>query len=307
MLFSSALELIGNTPTVQLSRLKKRLGLHADLFAKAEMFSLTGSVKDRIALKMLADAEAAGKLRQGAVIVEPTSGNTGIALAAIGKMRGYEVVIVMPASMSVERRKLIEAYGAKLVLTPAGEGMRGAVKRAEQIAAETENSFLPSQFENPSNPRAHYETTAEEIFRDLGGEVDVFVAGVGTGGTLTGVGKFLKEKNPRTEIVAVEPLSSPMLSAGKSGKHGIQGIGAGFVPKVLDLKLIDAIAAVSDGEARETARLLAETEGLLCGISSGAALSAAVALASQDEYSGKRVAVLLPDTGSRYLSEEIKN
>ncbi len=303
MLFSSALELIGNTPTVELCRLKARLGLCADLFAKVEMFSLTGSVKDRIALKMIEDAEAAGKLRQGAVIVEPTSGNTGIALAAVGKMKGYEVVIVMPDSMSAERRKLIAAYGAKLVLTPAAEGMQGAVKRAEAIAAETDNSFLPLQFENPSNPRAHYEGTAEELYRDLGGSVDVFVAGVGTGGTLTGVGKFLKEKNPAAELVAVEPLSSPTLSEGRRGRHAIQGIGAGFVPKVLDLGLIDAIVAVSDEEAKGAARLLTETEGLFCGISSGAALSVAISLAAQSEYSHRRIAVLLPDTGSRYLSE----
>lgn len=303
MLFSSALELIGNTPTVELCRLKARLGLRADLFAKVEMFSLTGSVKDRIALKMIEDAEAAGKLQQGAVIVEPTSGNTGIALAAVGKMKGYEVVIVMPDSMSAERRKLIAAYGAKLVLTPAAEGMQGAVRRAEAIAAETENSFLPLQFENPSNPRAHYEGTAEELYRDLGGSVDVFVAGVGTGGTLTGVGKFLKEKNPAAELVAVEPLSSPTLSEGRRGRHAIQGIGAGFVPKVLDLGLIDAIVAVSDEEAKGAARLLTETEGLFCGTSSGAALSAAVSLAAQSEYSHRRIAVLLPDTGSRYLSE----
>ncbi len=301
MLFSSSLGTIGNTPTVQLARLKKELGLKADLYAKLEMFSLTGSVKDRIALAMIEDAERAGKLGRGSVIIEPTSGNTGVALAAAGAVKGYRVILVMPASMSVERRLQMKAFGATVCLTPAEEGMAGAVKRAEELAAETENSFLPAQFENPANPYVHYVKTGRELWEDLGG-LAAFVAGVGTGGTLTGVGKFLKEKDPRIRVVAVEPSASPVLSGGRAGSHKIQGIGAGFVPKTLDASLIDEIAAVTDEEAFSFSRLLAKTEGLLCGVSSGAALAAASALALREEYENKRVAVLLPDTGLKYLS-----
>ncbi len=305
MLYSSVLGIIGKTPTVELSRMKKRLGFGADVFAKLEMFSPTGSVKDRIALSMIEDAERTGRLRRGGVIIEPTSGNTGIGLAAVGAVKGYRVIAVMPESMSAERRKLIRAYGAELELTPAGLGMQGAVARAEELAAEYKNSFIPSQFTNPANPMTHYMTTAGELWADMEGKIDAFVAGVGTGGTLTGVGKFLKEKNPSVHIVAVEPMSSPVLSKGERGSHKIQGIGAGFVPKTLDTAVYDEIAAVPDAEAFETARMLAVTEGLFCGISSGAALAAALALAARDEFSARRIAVLLPDNGLRYLSTEL--
>ncbi len=282
--------------------MKNRLGCGADLFAKLEMFSLTGSVKDRIALAMIEEAEKSGKLRAGGVIIEPTSGNTGIGLAAVGAVKGYRVIIVMPDSMSVERRKLVQAYGAELELTPAAHGMQGAISRAEELAREHKNAFLPSQFLNPVNPLTHYGSTAAELWRDLEGRVDAFVAGVGTGGTLTGVGKFLKERNPSVRVVAVEPFSSPMLSKGEKGSHKIQGIGAGFVPKTLDRSVYDEIVAVTDEEAFESARMLAVCEGLFCGISSGAALASALALAAREEFFGKRIAVLLPDSGSRYLS-----
>lgn len=302
MLFSSSLGLIGNTPTVQLSHLKNRLGCGADLFAKLEMFSLTGSVKDRIALSMIEEAERSGKLRAGGVIIEPTSGNTGIGLAAVGAVKGYRVIIVMPDSMSVERRKLVQAYGAELELTPAASGMQGAISRAEELAREYKNAFVPSQFLNPVNPLTHYRSTAAELWRDMEGRIDAFVAGVGTGGTLTGVGKFLKERDPSVRVVAVEPFSSPMLSKGEKGSHKIQGIGAGFVPKTLDRSVYDEIVTVTDEEAFDTARMLAVCEGLFCGISSGAALAAALSLASREEFFGKRIAVLLPDSGTRYLS-----
>ncbi len=300
MLYSSSLALIGNTPTVRLKKIERHFSLRAELYAKLEMFSLTGSVKDRIALAMIEDAEERGLIKEGSVIVEPTSGNTGIGLAAVGTGKGYRVIIVMPASMSAERKKLIEAYGGEVLLTPPEEGMQGAVLRAEELKKTLKNAFLPSQFTNPVNPRTHYERTARELFEDLGGRVDAFVAGVGTGGTLTGVGRFLKERTA-ARVVAVEPASSPVLSGGKKGRHAIQGIGAGFVPDVLDRTVIDEIAAVSDAEALEFADLSAKREGILCGISSGAALAAAVSLAKRND--GKmRIAVLFPDHGSRYLS-----
>lgn len=302
MLYSSPLQLIGHTPTVELSRLKKRLGFGADVFAKLEMFSLTGSVKDRIALSMIEDAEARGVLKEGDVIIEPTSGNTGIGLAAVGALKGYEVIIVMPESMSVERRRMIAAYGAKLELTPASRGMQGAIERAEELARERENSFIPGQFFNPANPWAHYARTAEELYSDLDGRIDAFVAGVGTGGTLTGVGKFLKERLPSVLLAAVEPSASPMLSKGEKGGHKIQGIGAGFVPKTLEIGIYDEIFAVTDEEAFAASRLLATVEGLFCGISSGATLAATLSLAAREEFVGRRIAVLLPDTGMRYLS-----
>ncbi len=299
MLHSSTLSLIGNTPTVRLRKIEQALSLNAELYAKLEMFSLTGSVKDRIALAMLEAAEREGRLRKGMTVVEPTSGNTGIGLAAVGAVKGYRTVIFMPASMSRERRRLIEAYGGEVVLTPASEGMRGAVARAEEYARE-KHCFMPSQFENPYNPAAHYATTAVELWRDMEGRIDVLVAGVGTGGTLTGVGKFLKEKCKTVRLVAVEPFSSPVLSKGRRGSHGIQGIGAGFVPAVLDRELYDDIAAVTDAEAFECTRLLATCEGLFCGISSGAALSAALSLARSGEEG--RIAMIFPDGGGRYLS-----
>ncbi len=299
-MLNSSLQLIGNTPTLELSRLKERLGLAADLFAKLEMFSLTGSVKDRVALAMIEDAEQRGVLREGSVIIEPTSGNTGIGLAAVGALKGYEVIIVMPESMSEERRRMIRAYGAQLVLTPASEGMAGAIARAEELA-KSSNAFIPSQFTNSANPKAHYETTAPELWRDMDGRIDAFVAGVGTGGTISGVGKFLKERCA-AKIVAVEPLSSPVLSQGKKGSHKIQGIGAGFVPETLDNGVVDEIIAVTDEAAFETTRLLTAAEGVFCGISSGAALFAAIELGRREEFFGKRIAVLLPDGGTRYLS-----
>lgn len=299
MLYDTPLSLIGNTPTVRLSRLADRLNVKAELFAKLEMFSMTGSVKDRVALAMIEDAEQKGKLRKNSVIIEPTSGNTGVGLAAVGAMKGYEVIVVMPESMSLERRRLVTAYGAKLCLTPAALGMQGAIARTKELAREYENSFIPSQFENPANPRVHYETTAREIWEDVG-QIDAFVAGVGTGGTVSGVGKFLKER-ASVHIVAVEPSSSPVLSKGERGPHKIQGIGAGFVPQTFDQSVCDEIIAVSDEEAFQMTRLLAR-EGLLLGISSGAALSAAVTLARRKAFENRRIVVLFPDTGMRYLS-----
>ena len=298
MLYSSAMGLIGHTPTVRIERTEKFLGLRAELYCKLEMFSLTGSVKDRIALRMVEDAERAGLLKEGSVIIEPTSGNTGIGLAAVGAVKGYRVIVVMPSSMSPERRKLIGAYGGEVVLTPPEEGMSGAVKRAEELAREM-HAFIPSQFTNPSNPRCHYETTARELLEDLG-DIDAFVAGVGTGGTVTGVGRFLKERG--VFVVAVEPSSSPVLTKGRAGRHKIQGIGAGFVPPVLDKSAYDEVIAVTDEDAFRYARLLARTEGLFCGPSSGAALAATVSLAGRPAMKKKRIALLLPDTGMRYLS-----
>ena len=295
---SSMTDLIGKTPLLQLKRM---FPVHRVL-AKLECFNPAGSTKDRAALYMIAAAESAGHLRADSVIIEPTSGNTGIGLAAVAVPKGYRVILTMPESMSEERRALLRAYGAELVLTPAGEGMAGAIRKAEQLAAEIPHSFIPGQFDNPANALAHYETTAPEIWSDTDGSVDIFVAGVGTGGTVTGVGRYLKEKNPAVKVVAVEPAASPVLSGGKAGAHGLQGIGAGFVPAVLDVTVIDETVTVTEEQAYAAARELAAKEGLLVGISSGAALFAAGRIAARPENRGKTVVVLLPDTGERYLS-----
>lgn len=301
-IYTSADRLIGKTPLLELTHIEKEYGLKAKVLAKLEYFNPAGSVKDRVAKKMLDDAEAAGKLTPESVIIEPTSGNTGIGLASVAAARGYRIIIVMPETMSVERRQLMKAYGAELVLTDGTKGMKGAIEKADELAKEIPNSFIPGQFVNPSNPKAHYETTGPEIFEDTDGEVDIFVAGVGTGGTVTGVGEYLKEKKPSVKIVAVEPESSPVLSKGVAGAHKIQGIGAGFVPEVLDTKVYDEIIPVSNEAAFEMGRLIGRSEGVLVGISSGAAAYAAVELAKRPENAGKTIVVLLPDTGDRYLS-----
>ncbi len=301
-IYTSADQLIGKTPLLELTHIEKKYGLKAKVLAKLEYFNPAGSVKDRVAKKMLDDAETAGKLTPESVIIEPTSGNTGIGLASVAAARGYRIIIVMPETMSVERRQLMKAYGAELVLTDGTKGMKGAIEKADELAKEIPNSFIPGQFVNPSNPKAHYETTGPEIFEDTDGEVDIFVAGVGTGGTVTGVGEYLKEKKPSVKIVAVEPESSPVLSKGVAGAHKIQGIGAGFVPEVLDTKVYDEIIPVSNEAAFETGRLIGRSEGVLVGISSGAAAYAAVELAKRPENAGKTIVVLLPDTGDRYLS-----
>lgn len=301
-IYTSADQLIGKTPLLELTHIEKKYGLKAKVLAKLEYFNPAGSVKDRVAKKMLDDAETADKLTPESVIIEPTSGNTGIGLASVAAARGYRIIIVMPETMSVERRQLMKAYGAELVLTDGTKGMKGAIEKADELAKEIPNSFIPGQFVNPSNPKAHYETTGPEIFEDTDGEVDIFVAGVGTGGTVTGVGEYLKEKKPNVKIVAVEPESSPVLSKGVAGAHKIQGIGAGFVPEVLDTKVYDEIIPVSNEAAFETGRLIGRSEGVLVGISSGAAAYAAVELAKRPENAGKTIVVLLPDTGDRYLS-----
>lgn len=301
-LYKSADELIGNTPLLELSHLEKKFNLKAKIFAKLEYFNVTGSIKDRVAKSMIIEAEKSGILKQNSVIIEPTSGNTGIGLASVGTSRGYKVIIVMPETMSKERRQLIKAYGAELVLTDGSKGMNGAIEKAEELAKEIPNSFIAGQFTNPANPAIHRDTTGPEIWKDTEGKIDILVAGVGTGGTITGIGEFLKSKNPKIKIVAVEPASSPVLSKGISGSHKIQGIGAGFIPKVLNTKIYDEIIPINDEEAFETGRLLGQTEGILIGISSGAALSAALKLANQDENAGKNIVVILPDTGDRYLS-----
>lgn len=301
-IYTSADQLIGKTPLLELTHIEKKYGLKAKVLAKLEYFNPAGSVKDRVAKKMLDDAETAGKLTPESVIIEPTSGNTGIGLASVAAARGYRIIIVMPETMSVERRQLMKAYGAELVLTDGTKGMKGAIEKADELAKEIPNSFIPGQFVNPSNPKAHYETTGPEIFEDTDGEVDIFVAGVGTGGTVTGIGEYLKEKKPSVKIVAVEPESSPVLSKGVAGAHKIQGIGAGFVPEVLDTKVYDEIIPVSNEAAFETGRLIGRSEGVLVGISSGAAAYAAVELAKRPENAGKTIVVLLPDTGDRYLS-----
>lgn len=301
-IYTSADQLIGKTPLLELTHIEKEYGLKAKVLAKLEYFNPAGSVKDRVAKKMLDDAEAAGKLTPESVIIEPTSGNTGIGLASVAAARGYRIIIVMPETMSVERRQLMKAYGAELVLTDGTKGMKGAIEKADELAKEIPNSFIPGQFVNPSNPKAHYETTGPEIFEDTDGEVDIFVAGVGTGGTVTGVGEYLKEKKPSVKIVAVEPESSPVLSKGVAGAHKIQGIGAGFVPEVLDTKVYDEIIPVSNEAAFEMGRFIGRSEGVLVGISSGAAAYAAVELAKRPENAGKTIVVLLPDTGDRYLS-----
>ncbi len=301
-IYSSADQLIGKTPLLELTHIEAKYGLKAKLLAKLEYFNPAGSVKDRIAKAMIDEAEKAGKLQPDSVIIEPTSGNTGIGLAAVAAARGYRIIIVMPETMSEERRRLIKAYGAELVLTEGAKGMKGAIAKANELAEEYPNSFIPGQFVNSANPKAHYETTGPEIFEDTDGEVDIFVAGVGTGGTVTGVGKYLKEKKPETKVVAVEPSSSAVLSTGVAGAHKIQGIGAGFVPDVLDTDVYDEIITVSNEDAFATGKLIGKSEGVLVGISSGAAVHAAVELAKREENAGKTIVVLLPDTGDRYLS-----
>ena len=301
-IYTSADQLIGKTPLLELTHIEKELGLKAKVLAKLEYFNPAGSVKDRIAKAMIDDAESSGKLKAGATIIEPTSGNTGIGLAAVAAARGYRIIIVMPETMSVERRQLMKAYGAELVLTEGAKGMKGAIAKAEELAKEIPNSFIPGQFTNPANPKAHFETTGPEIFADTDGEVDIFVAGVGTGGTVTGVGKYLKSKKPEVKVVAVEPASSAVLSTGVAGAHKIQGIGAGFVPDVLNTKVYDEIITVSNEDAFATGKLVGKKEGVLVGISSGAAVWAGVELAKRPENEGKTIVVLLPDTGDRYLS-----
>jgi cysteine synthase A len=301
-IYTSADQLVGKTPLLELTNIEKELDLQAKVFAKLEYFNPAGSVKDRIAKAMIDDAEASGKLKEGSVIIEPTSGNTGIGLASVAAARGYRIIIVMPETMSIERRQLMKAYGAELVLSEGAKGMKGAIAKAQELADSIENSFIPSQFTNPSNPKAHYLTTGPEIYGDTDGKVDIFVAGVGTGGTLTGVGKFLKEKNPDVKIVAVEPQSSAVLSTGVAGPHKIQGIGAGFVPEVLDTDIYDEIFPVSNEDAFAFGKLIGRKEGVLVGISSGAAAFAATELAKKPENKGKNIVVLLPDTGDRYLS-----
>lgn len=298
-------DLIGNTPLLSLQSYHDKNGAKAEIVAKLEYFNPAGSVKDRVAFAMITDAEQAGKLKPGSVIVEPTSGNTGVGLAFVGSAKGYRVILTMPDSMSAERRNLLKALGAELVLTPGAQGMKGAIAKAEEIAAETPNSFIPQQFNNPSNPAVHKRTTAKEIWRDTEGRIDIFVAGVGTGGTLTGVGGALKEKNPAIQVVAVEPKDSPVLSGGQPGPHKIQGIGAGFVPAVYNASVADEIITVSNEDAFHASRSVAKYEGLLVGISSGAALHAATVLAKRPENAGKRIVVLLPDTGERYLSTQL--
>ena len=301
-IYTSADQLIGNTPLLELTHLEEAYGLKAAILAKLEYLNPAGSVKDRIAKAMIDDAEQKGLLKKGSVIIEPTSGNTGIGLASVAAARGYRIIIVMPETMSVERRQLMKAYGAELVLTEGARGMKGAIAKADELAKEIPNSFVPGQFVNPANPKAHFETTGPEIWEDTDGKVDIFVAGVGTGGTITGTGKFLKSKNPNVKVVAVEPKTSAVLSTGVAGPHKIQGIGAGFVPEVLDTKVYDEIIAVDNDDAFKTGKEFDRREGVLVGISSGAAIWAAIELAKRPENEGKTIVVLLPDTGDRYLS-----
>ena len=301
-IYTSADQLIGKTPLLELTHIEKELGLKATILAKLEYFNPAGSVKDRIAKAMIDDAEASGALNPSSVIIEPTSGNTGIGLAAVAAARGYRIIIVMPETMSVERRQLMKAYGAELVLTEGAKGMKGAIAKADELAAEIPHSFIPGQFVNPANPKAHRETTGPEIYEDTDGKVDIFVAGVGTGGTVTGVGEYLKSKKTDVKVVAVEPKDSPVLSEGKAGAHKIQGIGAGFVPDVLNTSIYDEIIPVSNDDAFTTGKLIGKSEGVLVGISSGAALYAAIELAKRPENEGKTIVALLPDTGDRYLS-----
>lgn len=304
-IYTSVDQLIGHTPLLELTNIEKKFGLKAKLLAKLEYLNPAGSVKDRVAKTMIDEAEASGKLKPDSVIIEPTSGNTGIGLASVAAARGYRIIIVMPETMSVERRQIMKAYGAGLVLSEGSKGMKGAIEKAEELAREIPNSFIAGQFVNPANPEAHRRTTGPEIFSDTDGEVDIFVAGVGTGGTITGVGEYLKSKKPEVKIVAVEPGDSPVLSKGVSGPHMIQGIGAGFVPEILNTDIYDEIITVSNEDAFESGRLMGKIEGVLVGISSGAALSAAVEVAKRPENIGKTIVVLLPDTGDRYLSTEL--
>lgn len=304
-IYTSAEQLIGNTPLVELTHIEKELGLKAKLIVKLELFNPAGSVKDRVALAMINDAEKRGVLNKDSVIIEPTSGNTGIGLASVAAARGYKLIIVMPDSMSVERRQIMKAYGAQLVLSPGAKGMPGAIELANQLAASTPNSFIAGQFVNPANVMAHYTTTGPEIYSATDGKVDIFVAGVGTGGTITGTGKYLKEQNSKIKVVAVEPATSPVLSKGVKGPHGIQGIGAGFVPDILDTGIYDEIIPVKDEDAFAYGRMMGKREGVLVGISSGAALAAAVELAKREENAGKQIVVLMPDTGDRYLSTKL--
>ncbi len=304
-IYSSIEQLVGNTPLLELKKLQKKFGLYARILAKLEYFNPAGSVKDRVALCMINDAEKNGVLKEGSVIIEPTSGNTGIGLAQVAAARGYKAIIVMPANMSVERVKLMKAYGAEVILTDSSSGMNGAILKAERLAAEIPNSFLAGQFVNKSNPKAHFLTTGPEIYADTDGKLDYFVAGVGTGGTISGAGEYLKGKNPQIKVVAVEPLRSPVLSGGKAGAHKIQGIGAGFVPGVLNTSVYDEVIAVSDEDALKTAREIGKIEGFLAGISSGAALFAAIKTASLKQNAGKTIVVIFPDSGDRYLSTEL--
>ena len=306
-IYKSVEELIGKTPLLELTNLEQKLGLQATLLAKVEALNPGGSAKDRVAKRMVEDAEKAGILKAGATIIEPTSGNTGIGLAVMAAARGYRAIIVMPDSMSMERRLLMSAFGAELVLTEGAKGMSGAIEKAEELAKEIPNSFIPGQFDNPSNPAAHYETTGPEIWEDTEGKVDIFVAGIGTGGTLTGTGRYLKEQNPDVKIIGMEPASSPLLTKGEAGPHGLQGIGANFVPSILDTELYDEVLTVTEEQAYETGRELARREGLLVGISAGAALYAAIEVAKRPENAGKNIVVLLPDTGDRYLSTPMFN
>lgn len=306
-IYKSVSELVGNTPLLRLSRMEKKENVPAVLLAKLELFNPAGSVKDRIAKAMIEDAEKSGLLKKGSVIIEPTSGNTGIGLASAAAAKGYDIIITMPETMSVERRNLIKAYGAKVILTEGAKGMKGAIAKAEEIAKETPGSFMPQQFSNKANPKAHYESTGPEIWNDIDGNVDIFIAGVGTGGTVTGIGKYLKEKNPAIKIVAVEPAASPVLSKGTPGPHKIQGIGAGFIPDTLNTDIYDEVIAIEDDEAFKTGREIAKTEGILVGISSGAAVAAAIKLSKRPENKGKNIVILLPDTGDRYLSTALFN
>ena len=301
-IYERATDLIGHTPLLRLSNIIKKHGLEADIYAKLEYFNPAGSVKDRIAKAMIDDAEAKGQLKPGSVIIEPTSGNTGIGLASVAAARGYRIILTMPETMSVERRNLLKAYGAEIVLTEGAKGMTGAIEKADELAKSTPGSFIPSQFSNPANPAAHFASTGPEIWDDTDGKVDIFVAGVGTGGTLTGVGKYLKSKNSDVKVVAVEPAGSPVLSKGTAGPHKIQGIGAGFVPDTLDTSVYDEILPIENDDAFSTGREIARSEGVLVGISSGAAVFAAIELAKRPENKGKKIVVLLPDTGDRYLS-----